>query len=171
MGGSVFAEENSGWYATGSIGASQISDIKNSSAQKIKYDAGLGIDFGFGYDFGSTRLEGTWTKGQSPGFKVGGFVGNNDTKIESLHVTGYYDFRSSKKWSPFVGGSLGYTSIEYVSIDSGFSWGLALGLSYKTSDKTEVFFKSTRVVTPEFDGIGITDGTFGNGIVGVKFLF
>ena len=27
LGGSVLAEENSGWYATGSIGASQISNI------------------------------------------------------------------------------------------------------------------------------------------------
>ena len=55
--------------------------------------------------------------------------------------------------------------------DSGFSYGLGLGISYKTSDKTEVYLKSTGIVTPELDTLLITNGTYGNGTIGVRFLF
>ena len=54
LGGAVLAEENSGWYATGSIGASQISDIKYINAagaetgEEVTFDGGLGLDLGFG---------------------------------------------------------------------------------------------------------------------------
>ncbi len=51
----VFSEENKGAYITGSIGASQISDIEYiGSTQKVTFDSGLGLELGFGYDFGST---------------------------------------------------------------------------------------------------------------------
>ena len=178
LGGSVIAEENSGWYATGSIGASQISDIKyiNSSGaetgQEVTFDSGLGLDLGFGYDFGSTRIEGTWSRGQSPGGTDKGTVFVTDTTIDSILLSVFYDFRSSKQWSPFVGISLGSTSVDHLNVeDSGFSYGFGLGLSYKTSDTTEVYFKSTAIVTPELDTLLITNGTYGNGTIGVRFLF
>ena len=173
IGGAAFAEENSGWYATGSIGASKITDIDYiNSTQKVTFDSGLGLDLGFGYDFGSTRLEGTWSRGQSPGGTDRGTVFVTDTTIDSLLVSGYYDFRSSKQWSPFVGISIGSTRIEHLNVDdAGLSYGLALGLSYKTSDTAEVFVKSTGIVTPELSRIGITNGSYGNGTVGVRFLF
>ena len=118
LGGAVLAEENSGWYATGSIGASQISDIKYINAagaetgQEITFDSGLGLDLGFGYDFGSTRIEGTWSRGQSPGGTDSGTVFVTDTTIDSILLSAYYDFRSSKQWSPFVGISLFSTWIS-----------------------------------------------------------
>ena len=36
IGGSVLADENSGWYVTGSIGGSQISDIDYINAAGLK---------------------------------------------------------------------------------------------------------------------------------------
>ncbi len=174
----VFAEENSGWYATGSIGASQISDIDYIDAagaktgQEITFDSGLGLDLGFGYDFGSTRLEGTWSRGQSPGGTDSGTVFVTDTTIDSLLLSAYYDFRSSKQWSPFVGISLGSTSVDHLNVeDSGFSYGIGFGISYKTSDTSEVYFKSTAIVTPELDTLLITNGSYGNGTIGVRFIF
>ena len=175
LGGTVLAEENSGWYATGSIGASQITDLEYvNSTDVITFDSGLGLDLGFGYDFGSTRVEGTWSRGQSPGGTDKGTVFTTDSTIDSLLVSALYDFRSSKQWSPFVGLSLGSTRIEHANLDdSGFSYGLALGISYKTSDTTEVFFKSTAIITPELETTSwnITNGTYGNGTIGVRFLF
>ena len=45
LGGPIFAEENSGWYATGSIGGSKITDLEYvGSTNKIQFDAGLGLD-------------------------------------------------------------------------------------------------------------------------------
>ena len=178
LGGAVLAEENSGWYATGSIGASQISDIKyiNSAGvetgQEVTFDPGLGLDLGFGYDFGSTRIEGNWSRGQSPGGVDRGLYFDTDTTIDSFLLSAYYDFRSSKQWSPFVGISLGTTNVNNLSVDdSGFSYGLGLGISYKTSDRSEIYFKSTGIVTPELDKISITNGSYGNGTIGVRFLF
>ena len=178
LGGTVLAEENSGWYATGSIGASQISDIDYINAagtktgQEVTFDSGLGLDLGLGYDFGSSRIEGTWSRGQSPGGTDRGTVFVTDTTINSFLISAFYDFRSSKQWSPFVGISLGSTSVDHLNVeDSGFSYGLGLGISYKTSDTTEVFFKSTGIVTPELDTLSITNGSYGNGTIGVRFLF
>ena len=178
LGGAILAEENSGWYATGSIGASQISDIKYINAagaetgEEVTFDSGLGLDLGVGYDFGSTRIESTWSRGQSPGGTDRGTVFETDTTIDSLLLSAFYDFRSSKLWSPFIGISIGSTNVEHLGVeDSGFSYGLGLGISYKTSDTSEVFFKSTGIVTPELDTLSITNGSYGNGTLGVRFLF
>ena len=178
LGGAVLAEENSGWYATGSIGTSQISDIKyiNSAGvetgQEVTFDSGLGLDLGFGYDFGSTRVEGSWSRGQSPGGTDAGVVFDDNVTIDSILLSAYYDFRSSKQWSPFVGISVGSTRVDHLNVDdSGFSYGLGLGISYKTSDTTEVYVKSTAIVTPELDTLEITNGSYGNGTIGIRFLF
>ena len=83
LGGPVLAEENSGWYATGSIGGSQINDLEYvNSTNKITFDGGLGLDLGFGYDFGSTRLEGTWSRGQSSGGVDSGTAFTTDSTID-----------------------------------------------------------------------------------------
>ena len=178
LSGIVMAEENSGWYATGSIGASQISDIDYifasgaKTGEQVTFDSGLGLDLGFGYDFGSTRLEGTWSRGRSPGGTDRGTVFVTDTTIDSLLLSAYYDFRSSKQWSPFIGISLGSTRVDHLNVeDYGFSYGVGLGVSYKTSDTTEVYFKSTGIITPELDTLSITNGSYGNGTIGVRFLF
>ena len=175
LSGTILAEENSGWYATGSIGASQITDLDYvNSTDVITFDSGLGLDLGFGYDFGSTRVEGTWSRGQSSGGTDSGTVFTTDSTIDSLLLSAFYDFRSSKQWSPFVGVSVGSTRIEHANLDdAGFSYGLSLGLSYKTSDTTEVFVKSTGIITPELETTSwkITNGSYGNGTIGVRFLF
>tara|TARA_B100001287_G_scaffold178756_1_gene150732 strand:- start:1530 stop:2114 length:585 start_codon:yes stop_codon:yes gene_type:complete len=178
LAGQVLAEENSGWYATGSIGASQILDIDYINADgtltgnKVTFDSGLGLDIGVGYDFGSTRLEGTWSRGQSPGGTDRGTVFVTDTTIDSILLSAFYDFRSSKQWSPFVGISVGSTRVDHLNVDdTGTSYGIGFGLSYKTSDTTEVFYKSTAIVTPELDTLSITNGVYGNGTIGVRFIF
>jgi len=174
--GPVFAEDNFGWYATGSIGASKINDLDylNLGTNKMEFDPGLSFDLGFGYDFGSTRIEGTWIRSLSNGGLDRGIGFTTDSTIDSLHMSAFYDFRSSKKWSPFVGLTLGSTKLEHKNFsDTGFSYGLALGVSYKTSDTTEVFVKSTGIITPELKSGGwhITDGSYGNTTMGVRFLF
>tara|TARA_Y100000589_G_C27061431_1_gene591481 strand:- start:252 stop:830 length:579 start_codon:yes stop_codon:yes gene_type:complete len=171
----LLAGENSGWYATGSIGASQINDLDYvNSTNKITFDSGLGFDLGAGYDFGSTRIEGSWNRGQSSGGVDSGVAFTTDSIIDSLLVSAFYDFRSSKQWSPFVGLSLGATRIEHASErDTGFSYGLALGVSYKTSDNTEVFVKSSGIITPELETSSwkITNGSYGNGTIGFRYIF
>ena len=178
LGGSVLAEENSGWYVTGSIGGSQISNIDRlnvhgtRNGEYIIFDSGLGLDLGLGYDFGSTRIEGSWIRGQGPGGHDNGVPFTTDTTIDSFLLSAYYDFRSAEKWSPFVGVSVGSSTVEHKNVDdSGTSYGIGLGLSYKTSDNTEIYFKNTAILTPELDTIKITQGTQLNGTIGVRFIF
>ena len=178
LAGQVLAGEYTGWYATGSIGASQILDIDYINADgtltgnKVTFDSGLGLDLGVGYDFGSTRLEGTWSRGQSPGGIDRGTVFVTDTTIDSILLSAFYDFRSSKQWSPFVGISVGSTRVDHLNVDdTGTSYGIGFGISYKTSDTTEIYYKSTAIVTPELDTLSITNGAYGNGTIGVRFIF
>ena len=52
-----------GTYFTGSIGGSAIGDIDVSGiTSDIEFEVGLGLDLGFGYDFGKTRIEGNWDR-------------------------------------------------------------------------------------------------------------
>lgn len=175
----IYADENYGWYATGSIGGSKISELNyidstgGLTGEKVTFDGGLGLDLGFGYDFGNTRFEGTWSRGQSPGGTDRGTVFSTVTTIDSFLLSVYYDFRSAKQWSPFIGLSVGATNVNHLDRgeDTGTSYGMAIGIAYKTSDRTEVFFKSTGIVTPELDALDITNGSYGNGTIGVRFIF
>ncbi len=164
-----------GYYLTGSIGANQITDIDYvNSTSKITFDDGLGFDLGVGYDFGKTRIEGTWMRAQSSGGVNAGLAFTDDATIDSLTFSGYYDFRSTKQWSPFVGISIASTRLEISNIDNtGISYGLAFGVSYKNSDKSEIFVKSHALVTPELDygSYKIQNGTYGLGTIGIRYLF
>tara|TARA_B100000212_G_C27324591_1_gene511816 strand:- start:117 stop:719 length:603 start_codon:yes stop_codon:yes gene_type:complete len=179
----ILAEENSGFYATGSIGYNKISDLDRFSATnpnyennklKIQFDDGIAYDLGFGYDFGTARIEATWNRGQSPSGLDSREVFKTDASVDSLLVSGFYDFRSSMQWSPFIGLSVGSTRIEHANkSDTGLSYGAALGISYKTSDSTEFFVKTTGIVTPELT-LGdskVKEGSYGNATVGVRFHF
>jgi len=172
----VFSEEtDKGFYFTGSIGANRINEIDYvNSTSKITFDNGLGFDLGVGHDFGRTRIEGTWMRGQSSGGVNAGTAFTDNSTIDSLTLSGYYDFRATKQWSPFVGLSIASTRVEISNIaDRGLSYGLALGVSYKNSDKTEIFVKSQALVTPELDfgSYKIQNGSYGIGTIGIRYRF
>tara|TARA_B100000161_G_scaffold264156_1_gene236846 strand:+ start:461 stop:1060 length:600 start_codon:yes stop_codon:yes gene_type:complete len=178
----IFANEYStkGSYFTGSIGGSAIGDIDVSGINSdIEFETGLGLDIGYGYDFGTTRLEGTWVRGQSDKTSWLGYTVKADTTIDSIMGSLYYDFREDKQWVPFIGASLGSTSVDFDGAsDSGFSWGISYGLSYKTSDTVEVFFKGQTTVIPELtfatvnnSTVIITNGNYSNATIGLRVRF
>ena len=178
----ILANEYStkGSYLTGSIGGSAIGDIDVSGVNSdIEFETGLGLDLGYGYDFGKTRVEGTWVRGQSDKTSWLGYTVKADTTIDSIMGSIYYDFREDKQWSPFIGASLGATSVDFDGAsDSGFSYGIGYGVSYKTSDQVEVFFKGQTTVIPELtfatvnnSTVTISNGNFSNGTIGLRVRF
>ena len=182
LGSPLIASEYStkGTYFTGSIGGSQVGDIDVENVNSdIEFDAGLGLDLGVGYDFGKTRIEGNWVRGQSDGTTWLGFAIETDTTIDSFMGSVYYDFREDKQWSPFIGASIGSSTVDIDGDSaSGFSYGISYGLSYKTSETGEVFFKANATVVPEltFDTVNngtivITDGNYVNGTIGYRVRF
>ncbi len=178
----ILANEYStkGAYITGSIGGSQIGDIDVSNINSdIEFETGLGLDVGLGYDFGKTRVEGTWVRGQSDKTSWLGYTVKLDSTIDSIMGSVYYDFREDKQWSPFIGASLGATSVDFDGAsDSGFSYGIGYGLSYKTSDQVEVFIKGQTTVIPELtfatvnnSTVSILNGNYTNGTIGLRVRF
>ena len=169
-----------GTYFTGSIGGSQVGDIDVENVNSdIEFDAGLGLDLGVGYDFGTTRIEGNWVRGQSDGTTWLGFDIETDTTIDSLMASVYYDFREDKLWSPFIGASIGSSTVDIDGDSaSGLSYGFGYGLSYKTSETVEVFFKGETTIVPELTfntvnngTITITNGNYTNGTIGLRVRF
>ena len=178
----IFADEyaTKGSYITGSIGGSAIGDIDVSGINSdIEFETGLGLDIGYGYDFGKTRVEGTWVRGQSDKTSWLGYTVKADSTIDSIMGSLYYDFREDKQWSPFIGASLGTTNVDFDGAsDSGFSYGIGYGVSYKTSDTVEVFIKGQTTVIPELtfatvnnSTVKITNGNYSNGTIGLRVRF
>ena len=91
------------------------------------YQKRIALDLGIGYDFGKTRIEGSWMRGQSSGGVNAGIAFTDNATLDSLTLSGYYDFRETKKWSPFVGISFASTRVEISNVDdTGISYGLAV---------------------------------------------
>jgi len=174
-GESLKNNSDTGSYFTGSIGASLIGDIEVEGWDDIEFDAGLGLDLGWGYDFGTTRAEVTWSRGGASGTSWEGWTDDEDTTINSIVASYYWDFRNGKKWSPFIGPSLGSTSVESSGETvTATSWGLGLGLSYKQSDNMDIFYKSQVLIVPELDDFGGFDYenvNYSNGTIGVRYRF
>ena len=175
-GESLKNNSDAGSYLTGSIGGSLVGDIDvEGSSSDIEFDTGLGLDLGFGYDFGTTRAEVTWSRGAASGATWQGFASEEDTTINSIVASYYWDFRNGKKWSPFVGPSIASTTIENNGeSESATSWGLGLGLSYKQSDNLDIFYKSQVLIMPELDDFGGADWeniNYANGTIGIRYRF
>ncbi len=173
---SVQPEENSkGSYFTSSIGGSKIGDIDVQGVNSvIEFEAGLGLDIGIGYDFGRTRLEASWVRGQSDKVSWLGYSIESDSRIDSVLASYYYDFQDDKKWSPFIGASIGSTNVDIDGVeDNGFTYGIGYGLSYKTSEVMDVFVKGQTMVIPELDfgTISIENGNYTNGTIGIRYRF
>ena len=180
---SVVASEYStkGAYFTGSIGGSAIGDIDVSGVNSdVEFETGLGLDIGLGYDFGNIRVEGNWVRGQSDKTSWLGYTIKADTTIDSVMGSVYYDFREDKLWSPFIGVSAGATNVDFDGAsESDYSYGVGYGISYKTSDQVEFFFKGQTIVVPELTfaatanngTVVINNGNYSNGTIGIRYRF
>ena len=164
-----------GAYLAGSIGLNKISDISvQNISSNIEFDAGLGLDIGIGYDFGRNRFEASWVRSQSDGVSWLGYSIESDSKIDSFLVSYYYDFRNNKKWSPFIGASIGSTNLNIDGVeDAGLTYGLGYGLSFKTSEVTDFFIKGQTIVVSELDfgTISIENPNYTNATFGIRYRF
>ena len=100
-----------------------------------KWDLGAGFagEAGVGYDFGDVRAELTYVyKGASVGDITGSgtesgslygvsynnvgynfnFSGSGTVNTNSVFASGYYDIPTKSKWTPYVGGGIGYTNVS-----------------------------------------------------------
>ena len=176
---SLAEEEKSGFYATGSVGYSQIQEVEVdvptwSYNPDIEFDAGVGFDLGLGYDFGNIRLEATWDRLTSGGATVVGLNIDSDTTVDGYLASIYYDLENSSKWTPFIGGSLGTVNADVEGEDaSSFYYGVQGGVSYEVSDQLDIFGKVSYLRANDLDYDVLEDINVGaiSARLGVRFKF
>ena len=176
---SLAGEADKGFYATGSVGYSQIQDIKvdtsiENFSPTIEFDAGVGFDLGLGYDFGDIRLEATWDRLTSEGGSVAGIDVDSDTTVDGYLASIYYDFENSSKWTPFIGGSLGAVNAEVDGEDaSSFYYGIQGGVSYEVSDQLDIIGKLSylRATDLDYDVLEDVHVPAISARLGVRFIF
>ena len=175
-----FENYSKNFYLNFSFGYSSLKnyDVYNTSTNKAIWDdryteLGRSIEIGIGYDFGKIRTEVSYAQENGRFDEYLTYFDNSITKIENdrgkLHkdfyiINTYYDFRDSKKFSPFIGLGIGFVNSvqdsapfipEYVR--QAFVTQLKAGLSYKFSDENIFYiegFKRDAKSHTTNDGLG-----------------
>ena len=175
-----FDNYRNNFYLNFSFGYSSLKnyDVYNTSTNKAIWDdryteLGRSIEIGIGYDFGKIRTELSYAQENGRFDEYLTYFDNSITKIENdrgkLHkdfyiINTYYDFRDSKKFSPFIGLGIGFVNSvqdsapfipEYVR--QAFVTQFKAGLSYKFSDENIFYiegFKRDAKSHTTNDGLG-----------------
>lgn len=168
------------FYLSFSFGSSNLQnyDVYNTSTNKAIWDdrytkLGSSIDIGIGYDFGKIRTEISYAQETGRFDEYLTYFDNSITQIDNdrgkLHkdfyiINTYYDFRDSKRFSPFIGLGLGFVNSSQDSapfipeyLRQSFVLQLKGGLSYKISDKNLIYvegFKRNANSHTTNDGLG-----------------
>ena len=157
-------EKNKGVYFVGSIGAGRMNDIDFSAALgggTAEFDAGFSGEIGLGYDFGSLRTEFSYNSTNTP---LDG-VTDVDVDVKSFLLSAAYDWRSDKKWQPYIGAGVGSSTIDLnlgatvggttltAGDDNITTVKLKAGVNYEASEDIDVY--------GEIWGQGFDDFTIG----------
>ena len=181
MNTSSIAEEEEkfkGVYVMTGLGLTNTTDINISTGGKIKFEYGGLWDVGVGYDFGDIRAEISYDETTQNVDTVQGFDAATQVKSRSIFATAYYDFRSAKKWQPYVGVGIGSSEIEAstayvgnITLSAGDtnirSAILKLGVTY-SFENSDVFFERSgqgfddfTIGSFKYTGIGVGSWTLG----------
>jgi hypothetical protein len=124
----------------------------------VNYGGGFALDTGIGYDFGAIRTELTYSYNRASlndlslsyngnefnTSSVSGAVNKND-----VFASAYVDFPFGR-WSPYIGGGIGYTNLStpsftvenqrYGNLSHGsFGWQAKAGISYGLSYNWDIY--------------------------------
>ena len=184
--GSAIAEESQrheGFYMMTGLGYTNTTNIDIVSGGSIVFENGVLYDVGAGYDFGSIRAEISYDGTTQNIASVQGYKAYTQVKTNSIYATGYYDFRSDKKWQPYLGIGLGSSAIDTstayvgnITLNAGttniFSAIVKAGLTYSTGT-SDIFiersgqgFDNFTIGSFEYTGVGV-----GSWTAGLRFKF
>lgn len=139
----------------------------NNNSTKLDLGGGFSGDVGVGYDFGALRAELTYGYSRSSlnavgaanpiGFGAFGIVPFTDNvsgviNKNDLLVSLYYDIETNSRWTPYIGGGVGYTNLSTPSfsfngvptnsVNKGlFGWQAKVGVSYAMSYNSDVYLE------------------------------
>jgi opacity protein-like surface antigen len=155
----------------------------------VAVDAGLGYDFGNSirgevtyvlgsYAVGNTAYSGNLSAGGTTYYGNGNIAASGNVSTNSVMFSGYYDFKSKSKFTPYVGGGIGYTSVSIptmpasvtvngstynnLTVDGGsasaFGYQAKLGVSYAVSKPADIFGE---VIYQGNTGVTINEVSYG----------
>jgi opacity protein-like surface antigen len=193
------ANERKGFYITGSIGGgwqlNQTGTTPVTSYAGVGYridtdqvlSGGSSIETGLGHDFGKYRTELTYVRNNqtinsSQATLIQRTISaplatntiNAYTNSNSLFASAYYDFTTKSKLTPYIGGGLGVTQINWGGINaSGYAYNLyqspgastalgyqgKVGASYELSKSVDAFLEGTYQGASSFSIGRITSGS------------
>ena len=151
------------FYLTGSGGVGWLKDqdvnidsaYQSDFGTKVidEFNSDLYFEVGVGYDFGKIRIEGTFSQGDNDLTKATTVDRDTFTEWTEGTITNkawnlgfYYDFKSYKKFTPYIGGGIGNTTLNIIDVVE--KW------NDETSPTTGPFETYTR--TSYFGKFGVT---------------
>jgi opacity protein-like surface antigen len=176
---SSLAYSAEGPYVSGNLGVAMLndSDVTDSTEPgmtvDIESDAGLALGVAVGYGFANnTRIEGeiSYQKNDLDKGSVWGFdtALTGDTSSLALLLNGYYDFKNTSPFTPFITGGIGMAKVEVNDMnvsgydsygenddDTVFAYQFGAGVSYAVNEKVNIDVKYRYFGTsdPEFDSV------------------
>ena len=120
----------------------------NLGGGTAEFEPGFSGELGVGYDFGSVRTEFTYNSTTTP---LDENVVNVDVDVKSFLLPAAYDWRSDKKWQPYISAGVGSSTIDInlgatiggTTITAGddtiATFKLKAGLNYEASDGIDVY--------------------------------
>ncbi len=105
----------------------------SSSSWNVNLGGGVAVDAGLGYDFGnnfrgevtyvlnnfalgSTTHGGTVSAAGMSFPSTGTLSASGNLTTNSVMFAGYYDFKSKSRFTPYIGGGLGWTSVSHPTV-------------------------------------------------------
>lgn len=182
-------EQATGWYVGLGLGAAWPTDtgirtrnLNDFGFENINGDLGFGGgfsgDLAVGYDFGAIRTELSYVYTRASLNDVSFSINGNDYDLSSsgiinkndIFVSGYWDISTGSRWTPYIGGGVGYTNLSTprIKVSSGgdsastgsaneglFGWQAKLGVSYGVSNVSDVYLEGTYSGASGFEGDNI----------------
>jgi outer membrane autotransporter protein len=152
---------------------------------------------GIGYDFGAIRAELTYGYTYASlndvdgnvrinGERIGNFdLGSSGTVNKNdVMASVYWDMLSNSRWTPYIGGGIGYTNLSTDGIKVGgerigdanrglFGWQAKAGVSYGLTSNWDVYAEGTYSGASGFESDNVDYGSFNNwgGKIGFRYRF
>ena len=206
----AMAEDSTGnkMYVGFNLGMSMPSDSNTTFSDApfklnttVEADSGLATGIVIGRSFNNFRLEGELAYQKNDiksvtldsigydgiNYPVGEKITDVDGDISStaLLVNGYYDFKNSSKFTPFVGAGIGFAKVEVssaISDSEGLLWTsdsdivaaaqVSLGANYAITEKVSLDLKYRYFVTadPDFE-LSSPEYSTSNVYTGIRYSF
>lgn len=171
----------------------------NNNSTKLDLGGGFSGDVGVGYDFGALRAELTYGYSRASlnaagaanpiGFgafgivpftnNVSGIINKNDV-LASL----YYDIETNSRWTPYIGGGIGYTNLSTPSfslngfptnsVNKGlFGWQAKVGVSYAMNYNSDIYLEGVYQGAGGYSSENLTFDSFNSwgGKIGFRYRF